>query len=203
MIDPITDKELLREYVECRSDAAFTEIYDRHKKKVFSAACRILANTSDAEDVREGAFEILSSCANHVLQGAHFNLSGWLCSTAQHLALQECRRRIRRMGLTHQLKNVVSPKERGESLTEGELSVMFGDDYALMIGNPFGITTSLEDGCQDRKKSDSFKKYLLQSRLLGLTPPRPNEVPTVIPPAIACVAAIRRWAFWNSLMSPS
>ncbi|HEV2331042.1 MAG TPA: sigma-70 family RNA polymerase sigma factor [Verrucomicrobiae bacterium] len=49
------DIELLRQ-IAAGDRASFAEFYDRHSTLMFSVACRILNNTSEAEDVLQEAF---------------------------------------------------------------------------------------------------------------------------------------------------
>jgi RNA polymerase sigma factor (sigma-70 family) len=92
-----TDFELLTEYTDRKSEAAFALLVSRHVDMVYSVALRAVRDPHLAEDVTQAAFIILSRKANSL--GANTILSSWLCRTARYAAanaLTEQRRRLRR-----------------------------------------------------------------------------------------------------------
>ena len=93
-----TDAELLRCYVEDRSEAAFTELVSRHLALVYSCALRRVGHDAQlAEDVTQQVFCALARKAPSLLQRP--SLSGWLYVGTQHAAAavvrQERRRKVR------------------------------------------------------------------------------------------------------------
>jgi RNA polymerase sigma factor (sigma-70 family) len=84
-----TDSQLLRSYIECRSEAAFAELAGRHVDFVYSAALRMVRDPHLAEDVTQGVFVALAKNAGQ-LTGRSV-LSGWLHRTAQNIAAQTVR----------------------------------------------------------------------------------------------------------------
>ncbi|MCC6819586.1 MAG: sigma-70 family RNA polymerase sigma factor [Verrucomicrobia subdivision 3 bacterium] len=90
----LTDPQLLRDYTERHSEAAFTELVRRHVDLVYSAALRMVCDAHLAEDVTQGAFVALAQNARQLT--AHPVLSGWLHRTAQNLAAKAVRSDVRR-----------------------------------------------------------------------------------------------------------
>ena len=89
-----TDQQLLREYAERRSEAAFAELVRRHVDLVYSAAVRMVCDSHLAEDVTQRAFVALAGNAPQLTERAV--LSGWLHRTAQNIAAQTVRTDVRR-----------------------------------------------------------------------------------------------------------
>jgi RNA polymerase sigma factor (sigma-70 family) len=89
-----SDQQLLREYVERRSEAAFTELVRRHVDMVFSAAVRMVCDGHLAQDVAQGVFVGLARNAARLTDRPV--LSGWLHRTARNLAAETVRKDVRR-----------------------------------------------------------------------------------------------------------
>ncbi len=90
----MTDQQLLREYAERRSEAAYAELVRRHVDFVYSAALRMVRDAHLAEDVSQGVFLVLAQQAGQLKERAV--LSGWLHRTAQNLAANTVRTEERR-----------------------------------------------------------------------------------------------------------
>lgn len=90
----LTDQQLIRDYAEHRSDAAFAALVHRHLDLVYSAALRMVRDTHHAEDVTQGVFTALAQNASQLVQRPV--LSGWLHRTAQNLAANVVRAEVRR-----------------------------------------------------------------------------------------------------------
>ncbi len=73
------DWQLLREYVDHGSEAAFTELMDRHLDLVYSTAVRRLGNPQAAEEVAQYVFCLLTRKARKIQPGGA--LVGWLYQT--------------------------------------------------------------------------------------------------------------------------
>lgn len=89
-----TDQKLLYDYAECRSEAAFAELVQRHIDLVYSAALRMVRDTHLAEDVAQGVFVAFAQNARQ-LTGRPV-ISGWLHRTTQNLAANAVRSDVRR-----------------------------------------------------------------------------------------------------------
>ena len=93
-VHAFTDQQLLREYAEGNSEAAFAELVRRHINLVYSAALRTVRDAHQAQDVTQSAFIALAQHAPRLKDRPV--LSGWLYSTAQHLAAKVVRSEVRR-----------------------------------------------------------------------------------------------------------
>ena len=89
-----TDRELLREYVERDTQAAFAEIVGRYIDFVYSVAIRMVMNRQHAEDVTQAVFVVLACQARQLVERPV--LSGWLHRTTQNLAAKIVRTEVRR-----------------------------------------------------------------------------------------------------------
>src|SRR5678816_341001 len=91
------DFQLIREYTELQSDAAFEKLVGRYVNLVYSAAIRQVGDPHLAEEVTQTVFIILARKAKTL--GPKVILSGWLYRTAQYIsgdALRSLRRRQKR-----------------------------------------------------------------------------------------------------------
>ena len=89
------DAELLREYVESQSDAAFAELVGRHFNLVYSTAFRMVREAALARDISQSVFIQLARKASTVRDGNA--LPGWLyqvthCQAANALRAERTRR---------------------------------------------------------------------------------------------------------------
>jgi RNA polymerase sigma factor (sigma-70 family) len=88
------DLELLRQYVEKQSDAAFETLVKRHVNLVYSAALRSVESAQEAEEITQAVFVILARKAQSLRKETI--LSGWLYQTARLTAANFRRGEIRR-----------------------------------------------------------------------------------------------------------
>jgi RNA polymerase sigma factor (sigma-70 family) len=91
------DCQLIKEYTEKQSDAAFEKLVDRYVNLVYSAAIRQVKDPHLAEEITQTVFIILARKAKTL--GPKVILSGWLYRTAQYIsgdALRNLRRRQKR-----------------------------------------------------------------------------------------------------------
>jgi RNA polymerase sigma factor (sigma-70 family) len=108
-----TDSDLLRRYIEDRSEPAFTELVHRHLELVYSVALRrVGGDVQLAEDVAQNVFRDLARKAPALLTRP--TLSGWLY-TSTHLASAavvrgERRRKVRETE-AHLMQTMLSPAD--------------------------------------------------------------------------------------------
>jgi RNA polymerase sigma factor (sigma-70 family) len=88
------DAELLQEYANSESEAAFRELVERYLPLVYSAAVRQVGNPALAEDVTQVVFIILARKARQLSSGTI--LAGWLFKTTRHTAARAMRSEQRR-----------------------------------------------------------------------------------------------------------
>jgi RNA polymerase sigma factor (sigma-70 family) len=88
------DTELLRQYAETRSEAAFTELVRRHIDFVYAVALRHAHSSHRAEDATQAVFTDLARKAASVGQRAE--LVGWLYTSARFAAFKIVRSEARR-----------------------------------------------------------------------------------------------------------
>jgi len=93
-VNNLTDQQLLRDYAKRCSEAAFTELVQRHVNLVYSAALRMVCDSHLAEDVTQAVFAALARSAKQLMERPV--LSGWLHRTAQNIAAQTVRTDVRR-----------------------------------------------------------------------------------------------------------
>ncbi|MGH8337488.1 MAG: RNA polymerase sigma factor, partial [Gammaproteobacteria bacterium] len=85
-----TDRELLCQYAEEGSEAAFAELVRRHVGLVYSAAVRQAGgNVSLAEDITQTVFIILARQAPTLVR--HETLVGWLHTSVRYTTLRSLR----------------------------------------------------------------------------------------------------------------
>ncbi|OWK38470.1 RNA polymerase sigma factor [Fimbriiglobus ruber] len=80
----LTDRELLRRFVDAADQAAFAVLVNRHAAMVLGVARRVLHSQADAEDTCQAVFLILSRKArtNHW----QVSVANWLYATARRVA---------------------------------------------------------------------------------------------------------------------
>jgi RNA polymerase sigma factor (sigma-70 family) len=88
------DYELLREYLQSRSQSAFGQLIERHLGMVYSTAQRMVRDVHLAEEVAQSAFATLAEKAAEI-RPPHV-LGGWLYNTTRHLAMHAVRTEQRR-----------------------------------------------------------------------------------------------------------
>jgi RNA polymerase sigma factor (sigma-70 family) len=125
------DAELLRQYVETRSEAAFTELVQRHLPLVYSAAVRQTAGDAElAKDVAQSVFIDLARKAKS-LAGREL-LAGWLYN-ATRLAASKARRGDRRRqvreltAVAMQESTIPAPAEPDPGALRRELDEAMGE----------------------------------------------------------------------------
>jgi DNA-directed RNA polymerase specialized sigma24 family protein len=83
-----TDGELLRRFVERRTEAAFAAQVDRHGPMVLRVCRRVLCHRQDAEDAFQATFLVLAHKAASIRKGE--SLASWLHGVAHRIALRAC-----------------------------------------------------------------------------------------------------------------
>jgi RNA polymerase sigma factor (sigma-70 family) len=114
-MDTVSDADLMREYADRNSEAAFAEIVRRHINLVYSVALRYVGNSQDAQDVTQAVFIILAKKAVHLRDRAV--LTGWLYETTR-FASARLRRTNARRNVREQeayMQSTVNEPDAGEA----------------------------------------------------------------------------------------
>src|SRR3954453_17989369 len=87
--EPDSDRELLRSYLEARSESAFATLVQRHLNLVYFAALRRTENPALAEEVAQEVFSAVAQKAAALQR--HASLAGWLYTATRYAAAQKMR----------------------------------------------------------------------------------------------------------------
>lgn len=94
-----SDTQLLHDYAEHRSEAAFATLVRRHIDLVHSAAVRMVNDVHLAQDVSQAVFVAMAKDAGKITK--HPVLAGWLHRTTRNIASQSIRSDVRRRNREH------------------------------------------------------------------------------------------------------
>ena len=133
----VNDQQLLRAYVQQKTDEAFAELVRRHQHMVYSTCLRKLQNPEYAQDAAQQTFLLLVQKAAGLQQ--HPCLGGWLYKAALLQARALLKKETYRQhflqamseNASHQLSEPVD--ERLEGLDEALLELREGDRHALVL----------------------------------------------------------------------
>jgi len=139
-----TDMDLLRQYADGHSDAAFAALVSRHLDLVYSAALRKTANPHAAEEITQAVFIILAQKAGRIVDKTI--LPGWLYQTARLTASSFLRRETRRVRREQEAymqtePHAVAPDETWERLApllEDAMGQLGDQDRAAVVLRFFG-----------------------------------------------------------------
>src|SRR5258708_4179229 len=110
------DSELLRRYIEEKSEAAFSELVQRHLGLVYHAALRQCGgDTHRAQDVAQTVFTDLARKAEKLARRPV--LAGWLYTSTRYAASQAVRSEVRRQAreeAAHAMSEILSNTESAE-----------------------------------------------------------------------------------------
>ncbi|HEY3855468.1 MAG TPA: RNA polymerase sigma factor [Verrucomicrobiae bacterium] len=99
-MNTLTDCELLREYAEAGSEAAFSEVVRRYVDFVHSTAFRLVRDAHLAQDVAQKVFLALAQNARQLSRREM--LPGWLHRTARNISANIVRAEVRRHAREHE-----------------------------------------------------------------------------------------------------
>jgi uncharacterized protein (TIGR03435 family) len=99
-MDDLPDIELLKQYAERDSQAAFAALVSRHVNLVYSAALRKTSNPDAAEEITQAVFVIFAQKAKFI--SVKTIIPGWLYQTARLTASSYLKREARRARREHE-----------------------------------------------------------------------------------------------------
>jgi RNA polymerase sigma factor (sigma-70 family) len=141
-MQPKADAQLLRDFAEHRSEAAFTELVQRHTNLVYSAALRQVDSPDAAAEITQNVFVSLARDASTLAPrfAAEASLAGWLCRSARNLSLNhrrdEFRRHTRERQAMEQLLSISNDApdwEKLRSVLDDAMSELSETDYEAIV----------------------------------------------------------------------
>ena len=170
-----TDSELLRDYVEGRSESAFAELVNRYVALVYSVALRVVVDAQLAEDVTQTTFTILAREARHLAGRAM--LSSWLHRTASNQAAKLVRGEMRRRAREQEAyaMQTVSPDSDSDwkciaPMLDAALNKLAEADRAVILLRYFERKSAKEIGGALQLSEEAAQKRVARAleRLRGL-----------------------------------
>ena len=114
----MSDRELLQQFKDTGSEAAFRGLVNRYAGLVFAVALRRTGNRSIAEEVAQSVFVILASKAARIRTSSE--LASWLHRTtlleASNAARKETRRQRKMEELVEMTHTIADPESDGSAL---------------------------------------------------------------------------------------
>ncbi|HVU36725.1 MAG TPA: sigma-70 family RNA polymerase sigma factor [Opitutales bacterium] len=176
------DRDLLREYLLNRSEAAFAELVSRHINLVHSCAWRVVGDADLAKDVCQKVFIQLAQKAGTVRDGDA--LAGWLYRVTAHTATSVVRVESRRRKREIEAMNLAEPpasaadtwsaiapflEEAMQRLSADEqdaLVLRFFEDKSL---REVGLALGLSDDAAQKRVSRALEKMRAHFARRGVT----------------------------------
>jgi RNA polymerase sigma factor (sigma-70 family) len=175
-----SDIQLLREYAEHGTEAAFTEIVTRNTNFVYSAALRQLDSPDIAAEVAQTVFIGLAQKARALSArlAGDASLAGWLCRSARNISLNHRRDEFRQhsrerlaMEDLNPLSEAAPDWERLRPVLDDAMSELAEADYDALVMRFFkdqdlravGTALGVSDDTAQKRVSralDKLRKYL-------------------------------------------
>jgi RNA polymerase sigma factor (sigma-70 family) len=221
-----SDAQLLCDYAEHGTEAAFTEIVTRHTSLVYSAALRQVDSPDVAAEVAQCVFLGLAQGAQSLARrlAADASLAGWLCRSARNVSLNLRRdefRRHSRERLAMEDLNAISENspewERLRPVLDAAMSELDESDYDALVMRYFrnqdlrsvGRALGVSDDTAQKRVSRALDKLrdLLSRRgitttaaalSLVLSANTVQAAPVGLAAAISTAAALARTAVTSS-----
>ena len=203
------DLQLLREYAEEGSEAAFRELVERTTGLVYSAALRQTGSAEAAQDVAQSVFTDLARKARSLAQdpNCHGSLLGWLYRSTRFAALNQLREEHRRQARERKIMDLSSSDDQaatdwdrvGPVLDEAMSELNDEDREALLlrffkdcdfraVGQSLGVT---DDAAQKRvsraleKLRAAFARRGVTATAAALSSALAANAGTMAPPGLA------------------
>jgi RNA polymerase sigma factor (sigma-70 family) len=121
------DRDLLRSYLECRDEAAFAALVERHGPMVLGVCRSVLRHAHDAEDAFQATFLVLARNAQAIRRPD--GLASWLHGVAYRVALKARAAAARRQALE---QAAPAPAPSADDLTWGEVRAILHAELAAL-----------------------------------------------------------------------
>jgi RNA polymerase sigma factor (sigma-70 family) len=121
------DRDLLRGYLECRDEAAFAALVERHGPMVLGVCRSVLRHRHDAEDAFQATFLVLARKAQAIRRPD--GLASWLHGVAYRLALKARASAARRQALE---QAAPAPAPSADDLSWGEVRTILHAELAAL-----------------------------------------------------------------------
>src|ERR1017187_10296100 len=159
-----TDMDLLRQYADQNSDAAFAALVSRHVNLVYFAALRKTGNPHAAEEITQAVFIILARKAGRISDKTI--LPGWLYQTTRLTAASFWKREIRRVRREQEASmqtelHSSAPDETWQQLApllEDAMGQLGERDRAAVVLRFFGRKSFVEAGMASGVSENAAKK---------------------------------------------
>lgn len=180
------DGELLREYAESRSEAAFREIVERYSDLVYSSASRQLGSPDLARDISQRVFTELARKARSLATklNAQAALVGWLYCATRYSALTHMRDERRRHAREREAMESFNPvpetssdwERVGPMLDDAMASLSAKDREALLLRffrnldfRSVGAALGVSDDTAQKRVTRSLEKLRAYLSRRGVT----------------------------------
>lgn len=124
-VKQLSDRELLRRFVDMHDEPAFATLVHRHGPMVLSACQRVLHRTQDAEDACQATFLVLARKA--ASERWQESIANWLYGVARRLALKARASTARRHVVEHGAPSR-SPADPLADITARELQTVLDEE---------------------------------------------------------------------------
>jgi RNA polymerase sigma factor (sigma-70 family) len=185
-MDEKPDSQLLREYAEHRSEAAFRELVHRYTDLVYSAALRQVISPDAARDVAQEVFTDLATKAKIIVgkSASEASLAGWLYRSTRFLVLNYLRDERRRIGRERQVMEQTDLTPAAEPewerirpvLDEAMSDLSDADRDALLLRffknrdfRAIGQSLGLSDDAAQKRVSRALEKLRAEFERRGVT----------------------------------
>jgi len=162
-VNEMADQELLRDYVQNRSEAAFAALVRKHINLVYSVALRMVVDSHLAEDVTQKVFLALAKAAPK-LQHCSV-LCGWLHRTTRNVAAMTVRGEVRRRArekeaalMDHELSDTKTVWDHLSPLLDDALAELSANHRDTLLLRYFERLTAKEIGERLGLSEDAAQK---------------------------------------------
>jgi RNA polymerase sigma factor (sigma-70 family) len=185
-MQPKSDAQLLREYAQNGTEAAFAEIVNRYTNLVYSCALRQVGSPDIAAEIAQGVFLGLARGARTLSPKLDpcASLAGWLCRSTRNLSLNSRRDEFRRQSRERQAMDTLHPApetevhwERLRPVLDEALSTLSEPDQDALVLRYFenrdlravGLVLGVSDDTAQKRVSRALDKLRELLRERGIT----------------------------------